>query len=236
MHLNFDTAFALIFQIMSLIKMKLFYNMLILIPILHEVQYNYLFLMNYALFWFRIYTLVHGSWDFLSRTTISCSLSVNYGKLVLQLHSWISFPIIKCKCPMLLFLLFRTIWGWRGGVLWTRTKFQYNQTLNVSILPFVNIFLLLYINKCHRVIHFNNIFYLLNSIDHNLIFQCYRNFKQSHLISLKCVKCIHVFSGVADPSILLPPFCGAAVYFPDLHIQKNSRDQRKNNWTNFVAV
>lgn len=97
-------------------------------------------------------------------------------------------------------------------------------------------FLLLYINKCHRVIHFNNIFYLLNSIDHNLIFQCYRNFKQSHLISLKCVKCIHVFSGVADPSILLPPFCGAAVYFPDLHIQKSSRDQRKNNWTNFVAV
>lgn len=123
-----------------------------------------------------------------------------------------------------------------GGVLWTRTKFQYIQTLNASILLFVNIFLLLYINKCHRVIHFNNIFYLLNSIDHNLIFQCYRNFKQSHLISLKCVKCIHVFSGVADPSILLPPFCGAAVYFPDLHIQKSSRDQRKNNWTNFVAV
>lgn len=85
----------------------------------------------------RFYTLVHGSGDFLSRATISCSFSVYYGKLVLQLHSWISFPLIK----------------------W-----------------------------------------------------------------------------VADPSILLPPFCGAAVCFLDLHIQKSSRDQRKNNWTNFIAV
>lgn len=70
----------------------------ILVWLSMTINYNIAFLNELISHsYFRINTMVYGCWDLFARSAISGNFRVHHGKLVLELHSWTSFPFIECK-------------------------------------------------------------------------------------------------------------------------------------------